>query len=157
MKFVSNSDRRGWLGCAGVTSLELALVLVPFLWMTMAIIDLGRYFFTVQSMVTLMTDAQHYAMINPALVNNIRCYDFKSWPGPTAATSQMLDPTSDLLCVDFPNQPNVYNVMQVKITVRNSFVPITPGLSALNSSMTPGVDGQPPVDGRLIEQATYSY
>jgi Flp pilus assembly protein TadG len=120
MSFVSNSRRRGGLGCAGVTSLELALVIVPFLWMLLGIFDLGRYLFTVQSMVTLMTDAQRTVLVaveNQNQTTNFHgLYTLDEW---SAATGAVLPP---LLFDTAHGQVNVtfqggYGVTQVQVQV----------------------------------------
>jgi hypothetical protein len=137
MSFVSNSGRRGWLGSAGVTSLELALVLLPFLFLMTAVFDLGRYLFTVQSMVTLMTEAARYSKVYP---DQTPLCGVNTWPN-TATVAPLLDPTQVNLCITSLNP--TYGVMQVQVTVTYPFTAATPGLSTL--------------DGTLTETATYSY
>jgi hypothetical protein len=151
MSSVSNRRRR--LGSAGVASLEFALIMVPFLWMVLAVFDLGRYLFTVQAMVTLVTDTQRYVMLNTEDGVPPGCVDFNAWSNTTSAGPPPvgLDASLGTICVTFVNQQTGWSAIQVLVSVQYPFVAITPGLSALTSLMTDQGDY------RLIEQATYSY
>jgi Flp pilus assembly protein TadG len=55
--------RRGPIGEAGSTSLEFALVAVPFLFLLIAGMDLGRYFITQHSLRTLGAEAMRATLI----------------------------------------------------------------------------------------------
>jgi Flp pilus assembly protein TadG len=64
MSHVSNNRRRPQLGQSGTSSLEFALVGIPFLFMLIAGMDLGRYFITQHSLRTLVSEAVRSAVIN---------------------------------------------------------------------------------------------
>ena len=69
MSYVSNrrrSNRRRRLSPrqAGTTSLEFALVAVPFFFLLIAATDLGRYFITRHSLRTLTSEAARSAVVN---------------------------------------------------------------------------------------------
>lgn len=135
MSSVSNRIRRCLIGREGVTSLEFALVFVPFLWLMFGIFDIGRYFFTVQSMVTLMTAAERCVIVNPNQQN---------WPGclGTGTLVPLLDPSLVSVAISGPsNSPGA--VTQIQVTVTYQFAAITPGLGLLS--------------GPLTETTTYSY
>jgi len=126
------------------------LVLVPFMWIFLGAIDLGRYFFTVQSMVTLLTDSQRAVMIitEDYLVGAdglYNCYDLGSWSTSLAiATPPLLVPASGQACISFLDVQNRFGgVQQIQVTVTYPFTTITPGLSGWDST--------------LSESATYSY
>jgi hypothetical protein len=114
-----------------VTSLELALVLVAFLWMMMGIFDLARYLVIVQSLVTLMTDAERYAVIDPLDATNY-CFGAATWPN-TATSAPLLDPNQVNVSIC---QVTVAGVNQMQVTATYPFAAITPGLEALNGTVT---------------------
>jgi hypothetical protein len=59
-----NRLRRPPLKQAGTASLEFALVAIPFVFMLIAGMDLGRYFITQHSLRTLISEAARSAVIN---------------------------------------------------------------------------------------------
>jgi hypothetical protein len=144
MSSVSNRRRRG-LGCSGITSLEFALVFVPFIWLMTGIFDIGRYFFTIQSMATVLSGAERYSMINPLWAP---C-GTDSWA--TAATiAPLLDSTQINLCVTPINGVGTNGpgaVTQIQVTVTYPFTAVTPGLGVLNTT-----ESSP-----LTQRATISY
>jgi hypothetical protein len=135
----SNSRRLGSLGRSGVTSLELALILAPFLWLMLGIFDLGRYFFTVQSMVTLMAEAERFAIVNPSAVAWPPC-SRGNWSSVANATP-LLDPAQVDVCIQ---AVNVGAVTQIQVQVTYPFSAMTPGLKSA-------------LDGPLTETTTYIY
>jgi hypothetical protein len=145
MSFVSNSDHAGRLGRSGVTSLEFALIAVPFLWLMFGIFDLARYLFIVQGLVTLMTDVQRFVFVAG---ENVAVQQYQ---GPITYTNgyasvvvpPSLDPTLGNLSVTYLNLAGGFGVNQVQVTLAYPFTAMTPGLGAL--------------DGMIQEQATYSY
>ena len=144
MSSVSNKRRRG-LGCAGISSLEFALVFVPFIWLMTGIFDIGRYFFTIQSMVTLMSEAERYSMLNPLWAP---C-GTDSWAG-AATLAPLLDPTEINLCVTPLNGVGTNGpgaVTQIQLTVSYPFTAITPGLGLLDHTSS----------NPLTQTATISY
>jgi hypothetical protein len=129
MSSASNRRRRG-LGCAGISSLEFALVFVPFIWLMTGIFDIGRYFFTIQSMATLMSEAERYSMINPLWAP---C-GTDSWAD-AASLVPLLDSTQINLCViaiNGPGSAGAGGVSQVQLTVTYPFTAVTPGLGLLD-------------------------
>jgi TadE-like protein len=64
MSCVTNRFRLRQLGRQGTTSLEFALVAIPFLFILIAGMDLGRYFITQHSLRTLTAEAARSAMVN---------------------------------------------------------------------------------------------
>ena len=58
------SIRLGRLERGGTSSLEFALVAIPFIFMIIAGMDLGRYFITQHSLRTLISEAIRSAVIN---------------------------------------------------------------------------------------------
>jgi len=131
MSFVFNSGRGRWFGSKGVTSLEFAVVLVPFLWMTFAIFDIGRYLFTIQAMVTVMTEAERLAVVNPSSAILI-CGPWAN----TATITPLLDSSQTNVCITSINSPNTGggSVSQFQVTVTYPFNTVTPGLGALDST-----------------------
>lgn len=152
MSSASNSPRKR-SGIAGVTSLELALVLPVFMILMMAVFDFGRYFYTVQAMTALMTDTARYVMVR----NNGQSFgpsSISSWVGSTGSpqgviTPFLLDPNQGEITVSFLNQEALpaLGVNQVQVTVTTQFTTLTPGLSGLDRT------GANP----LTMTATYSY
>jgi Flp pilus assembly protein TadG len=130
----SNKVRRR-LGRSGVTSLEAALIMLPFLFIVLLTFDLARYLFIVQSMLTVMTDAERAAMIGT--VQNCAT---GWWPN-TAIVAPLLDPSQVYLCVEPINATGTVN--QIQVTVRYPYTTATPMFGALN--------------GTLSETTTYSY
>src|SRR5689334_6642366 len=62
---LASSDRQygPWLGRSGTTSLEFALVAIPFIFLLVAGTDLGRYFITRHSLHTLISEAARATLI----------------------------------------------------------------------------------------------
>jgi hypothetical protein len=71
-----NNARRPFRGQAGTTSLEFALVAIPFVFMMIAGTDLGRYFITKDSLHTLVDEATRSTVVN--------CFNQKACPYGTA-------------------------------------------------------------------------
>ena len=170
MSSVSNSVRRRRFGCAGTTSLELALVMLPFLWLMMGTIDIGRYLFTVQSMTTVMTDAHRSVMLAYAAGGGNAvpegCFNFSSWSSTahqyantTDGPPPLLDPAQGTVIVTAITKIIGWGTQQMQVTVRYPFVPITPWLNLLTGALV--ANGDPCAgagdDTRLMEQATYAY
>lgn len=140
---------------AGVTSLELALVLVPFLLIVMATFDIARYLFTVQAMVSLMTDSARYVMVQNAggsygtgfssAQQTIAAFIGTTGAPQGVTPSPLLDPTQGQISINFLNQNSLppLGVSQIQVIVTYPFTANTPGLSLLS--------------GTLTETATYSY
>ena len=139
MSCVCSRRRRRRSGNAGVTSLEVALVLGPFLFLLLGVCDFGRYFFTLQSMTTLMAEAARTAIIYGPYSEQAPGCGPNSWPG-ISTVAPLLDPAQVYLCI---NPISLYGVSQVQVTVQYPFDANTPGLSALS--------------GLLQQTATYSY
>jgi Flp pilus assembly protein TadG len=140
-----NSTRRKRLGCSGVSSLEFALIALPFMWLMFGIFDLARYLFIVQALVTLMTDVQRFVFVAG---ENVAVQQYQ---GPIAYTNghasvvvpPPLDPTQGTLSVTYLNLAGGFGVNQVQVTLNYPFTAMTPGFALL--------------DGTIQEQATYSY
>src|SRR4051812_16955079 len=109
-----NKHQRICADPSGVTSLELALLLVPLMLLLIVVVvfDLGRYLFTVQSMITLMTDTAGYMLITP--VNPQQdCHPLTYWfSNTTIAPPPLLDPTQGQarICVRLLNIENTLGV-----------------------------------------------
>jgi len=151
MSFVSSSGRTR-SGRAGVSSLELALVLVAFLLLITGIFDVGRYLFTIQSMVTLMNDAARYEMVLANFASTVQPEGISAWTGktgsailPPVAVPPLIDGARGTISVRFLNQNNVPapSMTQMTVTVAYPFLASSPLLRGLN--------------GTLTETATYSY
>ncbi len=129
MLSVSNSPWRRWLGRAGSTSIELALVLLSFLWLLLGTIDLARYLFTVQSVVALMSEAGRVSLMDPSWAPR----GVNSW-SQIATIAPLLDPAQVSLDVSqgFTGVGPVY----VYVTVSYPFTAFAPGLSGLNGTIT---------------------
>lgn len=54
---------------SGVAALEFALVLLPFVLLMVGTMEIGRYFFTVQSLRTMVANAARMAMIDGTLAS----------------------------------------------------------------------------------------
>jgi hypothetical protein len=76
---VSNKRSGSSLGQAGASSLEFALVAVPFSFLLIAATDLGRYFITQHSLRTLTSVAARSVMVN--------CFGLGACPFATAVPS----------------------------------------------------------------------
>jgi hypothetical protein len=116
-------------GDAGTTSVEFAIILLAFLWLLLGTIDLARYFYTVQAVVGLMSEAGRVSLMDPEwgpCGNN-------SWTD-IATISPLLDSNQVNLCVS-QGLAGV-GVNTVKVTVTYPFTPYTPGLSALAGTIT---------------------
>jgi Flp pilus assembly protein TadG len=59
----SSSQRRPRLGHAGTATLEFALVAIPFVFILLAGMDLGRYFITQHSLRTLVSEAARATLV----------------------------------------------------------------------------------------------
>lgn len=156
MSSASNRSRR-LLRRRGTTTLEFALILIPFLWLIMSMFDLGRYLYTIQALVTQMADAHRFEIISHSINSSNGmpqgCSDFNDWSSLTAAAPPpMLDPSQGTVCVTLISSQTQWGATQVQVTVQYPFIPITPGLAALTHVIES--DG---TDNRLVEQATYSY
>jgi Flp pilus assembly protein TadG len=169
MSFVSNRTSQGRLGRAGATSLELALVLIPFLLLMFGTFDLARYFFTVQAIETLTTDAARYAVINGnAAVTKPSTGPYGPlgidiWASQTnVPVPALLDPTQGTICIAYGATVAGLGVNRVQVTVVYPFTAMLPGLGALNTTLQttqPGLypcDAMPPAD-MLADMTTVSY
>lgn len=130
---------------AGTASLELALVITPFLWMMLAVMDLGRYLFTAQSMVAVMNQAQRNVImlytsnsLNGSLTMS-PCDNPTSWAD-TATIAPMLDASTTVCRFIITGG---LALIQSQIIVTTPFVTITPGIGSmpglgtlLNGTMT---------------------
>ena len=143
-------------GRAGVTSLELALVMVPFMYMLMAVTDLARYFFTIQAMTTLMNDSIRYDWITGMARDDAAhvttgggplgssCVTFSQAQATSGvAVSPLLwDDSASKIGFDFnpvtllSTDPNGGGVSQAQIYMQYPFSAITPGLQVLNGTLT---------------------
>jgi Flp pilus assembly protein TadG len=63
MSRASSNRRRSVLGSAGTTSMEFALIAIPFFFITFATMDLGRYFITQHSLGTLTSELARATLI----------------------------------------------------------------------------------------------
>ena len=79
MSYASSRRRRPAAGRAGTSSLEFALVAVPFLFLLIAATDLGRYFMARHSLRTLTSEAARSAVVN--------CFGLGTCPFATAVPS----------------------------------------------------------------------
>jgi hypothetical protein len=169
MSFGSNKRGQGRLGRAGATSLELALVLLPFLVLLLGTFDLARYFFTVQAIETLTTDAARYAVVNGnAAVTKPSTGPYgplgiDTWASETnVPVPALLDPTQGTICISYAATLLGFGVNTVQVTVVYPFTAMLPGLSALNKTLQATQPGQypcqdaPPAD-MLTEMATVSF
>jgi Flp pilus assembly protein TadG len=64
MPFASNRWARPLLGQSGSAGLEFALVAIPFVFLLMAGMDLGRYFITQHSLRTLTSEAVRATLVS---------------------------------------------------------------------------------------------
>jgi hypothetical protein len=129
MSFVSNNRRRRLVGNKGTTSIELALVLLLFLWLLVGTIDLARYLFTVQAVVGLMGEAGRVSLMNQLW----HPCGTDSWAD-IATISPLLDASKVNLCVAQSGAGVGLNT--VTVTVSYPFTPYTPGLSGLGGTIT---------------------
>ena len=170
MSSESNSGRRRRFGCAGVTSLELALVMIPFLWMMTGVIDIGRYLFTVQALTTVVTDAQRTAMLAFNAHGEISvpegCFDFSSWSATARqfvntpdSPPPLLDPAKGTVIVVSITNIVGWGTRQTQVTARYPFEPITPWLNLLTGALVASGDpcGGASDDTRLMETAIYTF
>jgi hypothetical protein len=110
----------------GTTSLEFALILTAFLWLVPGTIDMARYFFTVQG---VMSEAGRMSLMD----SNWGPCGIDYW-GDIASIAPLLDPTRVKLCVSRGYIGSGPTTMSV--TVRYPFTPFTPGLSALTRTIS---------------------
>lgn len=129
MSSASNSNRRRGSGGAGTTTLEFALVLLSFLWLVMGTIDIARYFFMVQGVLGVMSEAGRVSLMDP----NWGPCGTDSWDD-IASIAPLLNPSQVYLCV---TQGYVGSgPTTVSVTVTYPFTPFTPGLSALTGTIS---------------------
>jgi uncharacterized membrane protein len=72
---------RAVLGRSGTASLEFALVAIPFVFLLLAGMDLGRYFITQHSLRTLISEAARSALVNCSSLGN--CSYAQAVPSPS--------------------------------------------------------------------------
>ena len=63
----ASNKRSPRLGCAGVTSLEFAIVAATFMALVIGCMDLGRYFIIEHSLRTFTSEAARAALANTAM------------------------------------------------------------------------------------------
>jgi len=114
---------------AGTTSVEFALILVAFLWLLLGIIDLSRYFYTVQAVVGLLGEAGRVSLMDP----DWQPCGTASWSD-AATIAPLLDASQVYVCVT--QGPGGVGVNTVNVMVTYPFTPFTPGLSALAGTIT---------------------
>jgi hypothetical protein len=113
-----NNIRRLLLGRAGTASLEFALVAIPFLFMLIAVTDLGRYFLMQHSLRTVTSTAARSMLVS--------CYPLG--PSCTSVAAQsvpFLGTISPTVTVDTANR-------KIDIASRYSFTFILPAWVGLN-------------------------
>ena len=142
MSFAFNKSRRR-LARAGTTTLEFALIFLVLITVVVSLFDLARYLFTIQSMLTLMTDVGRYAMLQPT--NSQRCSSFLDWTTNTTITIPPLlaDVPDQRICSSLRNLYTGLGVNQIQVTVTYPFTFISPWFTGLNTTLT--------------QTATYSY
>lgn len=145
MSFVFNRlgifERRGRLGHAGITSMEVAITFALFITFSFGVIDLSRYFFSQQALTTLvtMTARQEYVGSLPAFFS-----DTTVAQNLITANGLLLDPTqithftmSSSPGGSLPNgQTAAYGVNVLKVTATYEFKPLIPFLDTLLGPMT---------------------
>jgi hypothetical protein len=131
MSSVSNKRKKRGRWQSGVTSLELALVMVPFFLMMLGTFDLVRYLYTEQALLTVMSEAGRFAMTVPR--NQWQICGIGSW-AETASLAPLLDAQQVNVCIGSVNTVGIVN--QVQVTVQYPFTATTPLLSALDGTLT---------------------
>ncbi len=136
----------------------------------MAVIDIGRYLFTVHAMTTVMTNAQRSVLLAYGVGSSQTlpsgCFDFSTWSATANRYSSStdgpppgLDPTLGTVIAYNLSNYSGWGTQQMRVTVRYPFVPITPWLSLLTGELVASGDqcASTSDDRRLMEQATYTY
>lgn len=125
----SNSNRRRGCSRAGTTSLEFALILTAFLWLVLGTIDIARYFFMVQGVLGVMSEAGRVSLMDP----DWGPCGTDTWDN-IGSVAPLLNPAQVYLCV---TQGYVGSgPTTVSVTVTYPFTPFTPGLSALTGTIS---------------------
>jgi hypothetical protein len=120
---------------AGTSSIEFALVALIFLFLLVAISDIARYLFMVQSMQLLATQTARATIVPFGTPNYLGlapgCVSVGS-AGLPFGLPAFLDPATTQLCMAPTDDPRS-NANVVTITVEAPFTAFTPGLSALTT------------------------
>jgi hypothetical protein len=122
------------LGCAGVTTLEFAIVGALFLLLLFGSMDLGRYYLVEHSLRTMAAETARYALSHPLWAGTLPssgCVD------PTTVSFTAITPFIDnsaSLCVQ--QQLGMPGVNQINVTATDQFAPISPIWSLLKGQMT---------------------
>lgn len=104
MKCASNKRRSRGLGCAGVTSLEFAIVALGFFLILLSVGDLGRYFLTAHSLRTLTSELARATLIGCASLAPNGTYNLPSSGTESVATAEVAVPF--LLAANFTSGPS---------------------------------------------------
>jgi Flp pilus assembly protein TadG len=109
--------------------LELALVLVPFVWLMLGTIDIARYIFTLQQVVGLLSEAGRMSLTSIDWAP----FGTNSWAG-ISTVAPLLDPTQ--VTLDVTQGLSGVGVYYSSVTVQYPFVAYTPGLAMLSGTIT---------------------
>ncbi len=122
-------------GGRGQAVVEFALVMVFFLLFLLAVIDLGRAYFTVVALENAAAEGALYGMANPSCIHEGDCGQYQSVEYRVRYESQnaLLDPDQVTFQVEMdaanPGTPGT----MIRVTVTYPFRPILPILSAFGS------------------------
>jgi Flp pilus assembly protein TadG len=131
----SNSRRRHLQ--SGTTSLEFALVAVPFVFLLLAGMDLGRYFITRHSLRTLVVETARLAVINCA--GRSACDYATAVPTPTLMWAKVpfLDPAGSGASLSANQTVNAASgVATVTATASYDFTFVLPAWIDMNGAIT---------------------
>jgi Flp pilus assembly protein TadG len=116
------------LGCAGVTTLEFAIVAGLFLMLLFGCMDLGRYYLIEHSLRTMVAETARYALSHPSLQGAV---------DPAAASFTTITPfivNSATLTVQ--QQAGMPGINQINVTATYQFTPISPLWHLLRGQIT---------------------
>jgi len=120
----------------GQALLEFALVMIFFLLVLMAVLDLGRAYFVMVAVENAAAEGALYGMSNPNCINQGDCGAVErsvQYRILNESNSAMIDPSRLNFLVEFdPVDPKAPGTM-IKVTVWYDFQPILPLLSAFGA------------------------
>ena len=118
------------LGCAGVTTLEFAIVGGLFFLLLFGSMDLGRYYLIKHSLRTMVAETARYALAHPSLPDGP--------VGPTTAGFPTITPfiVNSATLTLLSNKRGMPGVNQISVTATYQFTPISPLWSLLAGPMT---------------------
>lgn len=134
--------RRLALDRAGASALEMALVLPAFLTMMIGVLEIGRYFFTLESLRSVTAEAARLSMIDPTQKSSgvvmsgnsiTSCTASNSLSTAAAAKTPFIYPANLTLCISYTNASDQ---ITIRVSTQYPFTTLLPILSVMNTTLT---------------------